>query len=506
MDHKSILIEQGAAGIHFPISCSVPALWRGWAKKDARAPKRSLDIMQVQRDCSTGGGHWRTLLSSIQEVAGHLPLVSAVEMNTQVLATCMQLYPRSPDVKGTLHHVDPSLSGMRDRQWLIRREIHKPAGAGLHAVFKRWWLVIRLSCLSRASAKRSKQLRKQKMQAIFQHAMEASSRNDMATFYRTIRRLAPKKSRTRMALRDTKGALLGAHAEGRCLHEYLSNMFVASGVPSLKLSVLSFLPVGREEVEYSVSQLPSRKSVPRHCVPSCVGKTSSQTISEWLMHILDGFRGSIPDIPVCWRKSWVVFVPKPGKNGHRPEHWRPICLQDALGKAVLKAITTDARNQVLPWLVEWPQYAYLPGRGTYDAICRVIGHCEVVRCLAKSSVNTIHDTRAGTDRVLCAGGLQILVDLSGAFDRAPRSLLQAALEDLPLSRSEGTLPYICFYTKSFKGIQLLCKRCLPSLHIFLKVSRGTCCCLKDLFFGYILCLKISFLKNDGTSCSNSFVC
>ena len=439
VDLRSVLVDPGAAGIHYPILGSVPALWRGWARHDAKDRDTGLDLQQLRHDCTKMTGRWPALHACLQEVAEHLPRYSATELNQQALSACKTLYSQPPRDRGARHHEDLSLSKMRDRQWLIRRELHKPAGAGVHAVFRRWWLVSRLSCPRRESARRSKRLRRQKLQEIFWLAMEASSRKDMSNFYRMIRRLAPKKTRTRMALRDASGTLMGASEEGHCLRDYLAGMFVDPESSLLLPPVLSHLPIGASELEFSISHLPVRKSVPQHCVPTCVWKSSSQMLTPWLMQLLRGFIGTIPNIPVCWRESWVVFVPKSGKSGHDPQHWRPICLQGALGKSVLTAITLDARNTVLPQLVSWPQFAYLPGRGTYDAISRVIGHCEAVRSLVRSSVNTIYDRRAGLQKVDCVGGMQILVDLSGAFDRAPRKLLQKALEDLPLSDSQISL-------------------------------------------------------------------
>ena len=62
-------------------------------------------------------------------------------------------------------------------------------------------------------------------------------------------------------------------------------------------------------------------------------------------------------------------------------------------------------------------------------------HCEEVRLLIKSCRFTIHDRKANRTQCDGVGGLQILIDLKGAFDRAPRHLLQQALMDLPLPPS-----------------------------------------------------------------------
>ena len=179
--------------------------------------------------------------------------------------------------------------------------------------------------------------------------------------------------------------------------------------------------------------LPTNKAVPRHCVPSAVWKSMAYILAPWLYkHLMSLWTEKIPHIPVDWRSSWLVLVPKSGKSGSQADHWRPISLQESLGKATLSTIIKQAQKEILPLLTIWPQFAYLPGRGTYDAISKVLLHCEEVRQMVKSHRHTIHDRRSGLARTDSVGGLQIMVDLKGAFDRAPRQLLQKALLDLPL--------------------------------------------------------------------------
>ena len=133
-------------------------------------------------------------------------------------------------------------------------------------------------------------------------------------------------------------------------------------------------------------------------------------VAPWLFgHLTKNWSACIPCIPDIWCSSWLTLVPKPGRNGSQEDHWRPISLQEALGKAVLKTITREARDWVLEDLTCWPQFAYLPGRGTYDAIAKVILHCEEVQQLLRIHRSTIYTRREGWASCEIAGGLQILV-------------------------------------------------------------------------------------------------
>ena len=58
---------------------------------------------------------------------------------------------------------------------------------------------------------------------------------------------------------------------------------------------------------------------------------------------------------------------------------RALALQDPIGTTILRVITTVARNSILSDLCAQPQFAYLPNRGTFEAISRATAHCRNVR-------------------------------------------------------------------------------------------------------------------------------
>ena len=139
-----------------------------------------------------------------------------------------------------------------------------------------------------------------------------------------------------------------------------------------------------------IDQLTAYKAVPKHCVPSVAWKHMDMFLAHWLhQHLTKLWTNCLPIIPLEWRSSWLVLVPKLGKSGSSAEHWRPISLQESLGKATLKTITRQAQASALPLLTCWPQFAHLPGRGTYDAIAKVLLHCEEVRQMLRAHRNTI---------------------------------------------------------------------------------------------------------------------
>ena len=87
----------------------------------------------------------------------------------------------------------------------------------------------------------------------------------------------------------------------------------------------------------------------------------------------------------------------------------------------------EARKFSLPTLTWYPQFAYLPGRGTWEAITRVQAHVRKVQALHhrwRYDANQRADER--TTRPHVFGGCQLFLDLTGAFDAMPREHLYSA--------------------------------------------------------------------------------
>jgi hypothetical protein len=92
------------------------------------------------------------------------------------------------------------------------------------------------------------------------------------------------------------------------------------------------------------------------------------------------FRASIAlsHVPQVWKTTKVVFIPKPGKNGHiYAKDFRPISLTSFLLKTLERLID---RYLKIGSLVRHPlaatQYAYREGRSTETALHHLVGRVE----------------------------------------------------------------------------------------------------------------------------------
>ena len=425
---KCPLISGSPASMHYPIRGTIPLFW-----------KRSPDVAQVSQRINTSQLIDNATLQTptwncfVQRANSAIESSQdAMGLNLSLRVLCEEFFPAKVQ-RSQPYFQDSTLTGLRNSKWRLWKQLQKNSGASLGAVFRRWWIASRIRALSRISCRQSKKLRRQKLANVYRAARAAQSRQDMHSLFHQVRKLAPKHPRVRLMLRDDDGHLMSSSDEGRRLHEHYQNLFHDKTALPLDIPNCSSSPLDVNSLFRALRSLPLRKAVPRHCVPTCALKYLAANLAPWIHTYLQTiWSDQIPEVPQLWCSAWLALIPKKGKSGKQVSHWRPIGLQDAVGKSTLKAITSLARGQVLPHLICLPQYAYLPGRGTQDAIAQVLFHCHSVRRLLHQATSTIYTRRQGVSRTDCVGGLQILVDLQGAFDRAPRTLLRDALLDLPL--------------------------------------------------------------------------
>ena len=265
---------------------------------------------------------------------------------------------------------------------------------------------------ARTTKQKAKDAKTLKLNHTIAEARRLWASNKTHHYLKLVNQLTPKTHVQRPQLRQHQGLLMSPQEELDWISLYMKDIYKGTDL-SLPPFQLDSLPFQAQDMTRALQDLSSRTGVPPHIAPSFV---------QWRSHGL---------IPLEWRRGWVVLLPKPHKPPTEPKALRPIALQTPLSKTVMSLFAHFAKLHALPGLIWYPQFAYLPGRGTWEAITRVTAHVREVQTLLARWKYDANSTVRG-NKVRVYGGCQLFLDLTGAFDAMPREHLWEAFRLLNL--------------------------------------------------------------------------
>ena len=149
-------------------------------------------------------------------------------------------------------------------------------------------------------------------------------------------------------------------------------------------------------LQHKLSKVGIRKAVPPHIAPAAMWRLCSGPVGALLGPALNKHysQGQVATAEGDWKNTNVIWL-----------HKKPI---------------TVASMSLQPVVRELPQYAYLPHRGTTDALLKVHQHFEQTAALIAANRIDRFQQKAGKQRSACVGGVSLSLDLSSAFDGVHR--------------------------------------------------------------------------------------
>ena len=272
-------------------------------------------------------------------------------------------------------------------------------------------------------------MRRTRLAVLTQQAAAQNHAGCSQALFDLLRKIAPKQARRRAQLRTKEGLLMEPGAEAQVLCAFWRGVNGRSG--DIVNTTSTGYDLAREEIAEALRGLQANKSAPQHCAPHVLWKLAANPIADYMEEQVFGqWRQGRAEVPNDWAAAWLVFLSKPGKCSTDPSCLRPISLLDPMGKAVCGVL----KMRLVPYLMDkvkyLPLFGYIQQRSPQQALELVFAHCAAARDLAKAQTRSLYELRSGQVRSQCAGGLQISIDFSQAFDRADRSLLFQAMDYL----------------------------------------------------------------------------
>ena len=359
-----------------------------------------------------------------------------------VLTLARKYFPRRPPQRvakpwqdGTVQHYAVTMWGhFRARAALRRKSTARPT---LKRLFLIWKHTFYFNKMHIAARERGKHLRKQRIHDLLEQAKVAAQDHNFREHHKIVNRLAPRAAYKKFQLR-LHGQLLSPQEELAAMEKHFTRLYQADAnrISQATPYPSAAVPVTESEVRDAINRLPvSKAGLPgsspgaiwRLCGDQVAGTVAADLCSRW--------QPGTAGVPNDWVLAHLALLQKPGKPGTAPEHYRPIGLIDALGKAIIGMLLDKIRFDLEQYVLSSPQFAYVKGRSTQEALRRTFYHCQLVQDLRMRNTRSLHERKAGRTSLPLAGGLQACLDLSAAFDVVPREGLLEALTDAGVPES-----------------------------------------------------------------------
>ena len=407
------------------------AEWTRPSSKVASGPSRDIMAQALQHSAEVR----RDFQMRVIEATAHLhpEACQPEELDSALMQVSMVMFPshserrskpwQSDDVQLTLKQLWSERSALGQAQRQLR---HAAPVGGFFAVWRRWASFHKVrKQLRRASADK----RRQHWDEQLQEAETALGQGDARAFYSVVKRMAPRLDRGRVQLRSPAGDILTADEEVEALYSHWKQVFDLRSLPEQEWVLCADMEVGLEEVRAVLCAMAARKATMPGTAPGAAWRYGGPRLAELVHGMIKRhwLAGSLRHDSFL-TKSWLHFLEKPGRTLRSPSDLRPIALQPGASKifsALIKARLQPYLRQVA---LCYPQFAYVEGRGTTEAIGRIAQHCSRVRSAVQGQKQDLRSKHAGIQRASCTGGCQLSIDLSRAFDSVPRLALLRALE------------------------------------------------------------------------------
>ena len=314
--------------------------------------------------------------------------------------------------------------------WRIFREMraHQFSMQGVVTAWKQW---TRFSQAHRLHETRSKERSKQRKLDLLAQAQQAADRGDAHGLWRTIKQLAPRAPRRKLQLHKN-GHMIPVEEELEWILDAYGERYQAGNSEIITQFTFPSHPgftIQAADLVHYLSKLNPRKAVPRDTAPAILWKSCSELLAEPVAQQLNAqWEQGGNYVPEWWSDADVALLPKAHGRNRSPLDWRPIGVQDPLGKCVMSTIILQAKQAIRDLIIRYPQCAYVQGRSTHTALRQVFAHCRAIRTTCSQARLTIHQKHEGLQHTQCQGGVQASLDLTAAFDLIHWEHIKEALD------------------------------------------------------------------------------
>ena len=413
---------------HRPLISSYPKQWQPWRRK----PAAIQSAWQIREHLANMQKHspeeWDALCTDLGTTLQSLP-----QTLDQIETIHQHIVPKLPMARtNSTSAAGLATGGLTRQMWMCHKELIRPKLVTLRHILSKWHMWTKVQDLRKKLRKQCRQHKRDKLAAQITAAAQAFRQRDPYRMYKIINQLAPKAPFRAVHPRSEHGLAQDPECELREITRFFRQLCDSSQW-TFQAPALDRMPFSQQELENALSRVPKTKSVAPSTSPGHVISGLAPMLAPWLYDTLSKLwtQNTTLTIPHLWQDAWVTCLPK--RSVSSPKDLRPIALQCAIGKAVLRVIVRHALKETHHQFLPWPIFAYLRGRSTEHALLRVHQHLRDVRDQCQSCVHNIWHRKAKQIPPRCRGGVTLSLDLSNAFDSVDRSQIAKGMQVVGLS-------------------------------------------------------------------------
>ena len=331
----------------------------------------------------------------------------------------LPIRPRAPDHAAV---------GLVRQLWALRRQ-HRQTPRTF-SVLRGWRQAVRLIRVQRQLKKACKAKKRERIETLLH---EAEQSRFPSTIFSVVKRLAPKSRTLRVQLRDEHGKLLAGKEESEHIASYLRKIYHSTDIHAAPAStVAQGMHFTQEDLLTALHRLEPSKALPSAFVPARLWKLIPEQVATMLLPYMN-LKAS--GLEVDWHKVQLHLIPKV-QQVKDPKNLRPIALLHPGNKLLAFMIAQQVQGKVANYLEQVPQWAYLQGRSTHDALLSVCSHTHQVRELIQAHASTLPQRFRGFQQPRMLGGISISLDVKKAFDSLDHAFLKDSMSDAGFTQPE----------------------------------------------------------------------
>eukprot|EP00439_Symbiodinium_sp_Y106_P011765 s5026_g1.t2 len=281
------------------------------------------------------------------------------QMERGMLSLAQDLYPRRSTPSRTEPEAHNDLSRCARRMWQLFRDMrsHQFTAQGLFTAWQQW---TQFSRAHREHKQRAKARSKAGKLELLEQAHTAATQGDMQGVWKVVKTLAPKTKRKQLQLYK-EGHIMSPTDEMKWIIQAFGERYGArEHNASFRLREHPPVHITEAEIHRQLGLLPVHKAVPPEAAPAALWRACVDETTPFIAREVNR-QWSAPELMIQqeWADANVALLPKAKARTDSPLDWRPIGLQNPVGKTLMKILVARAKDQIHQLVMQCPQTAYV---------------------------------------------------------------------------------------------------------------------------------------------------